>query len=68
MTSVLASRKRRIQARCKDSVKVTVKFIRRGYAFNRGKAGCLQSENNGSGFKVGVFLEKLLALGHLALG
>jgi hypothetical protein len=40
-TSVLASSKRRIQARCKNSVKVTVKFIRNGYTSNRGKAGCL---------------------------
>jgi hypothetical protein len=30
MTSVLASCKRRIQARCKDLEIVTVKFIRRG--------------------------------------
>jgi hypothetical protein len=30
VTSVLASGRRRIQARCKDLVKVTVKFIRRG--------------------------------------
>jgi hypothetical protein len=30
MTSVLVSSRRRIQARCKDLVKVTVQFIRRG--------------------------------------
>jgi hypothetical protein len=64
ITFILAFSKRRIQARCKNSVK----FIRRGYTFNRLKAGCLQSENSGSGFKVGIFIEKLLALGHLALG
>jgi hypothetical protein len=30
ITSVLASGRRRIQARCKDLVKVTVKYMRRG--------------------------------------
>jgi hypothetical protein len=29
------------QARCKDSAKVIVRFIRKGYTFNRLKAGCL---------------------------
>jgi hypothetical protein len=33
----------KIQAKCKDLVKVTVKFIRRGkeYSFNRLTVGCL---------------------------
>jgi hypothetical protein len=40
MTSVLASC-RRIEARCKDSVKVTVRFTRKHYTFKRLKAGFL---------------------------
>jgi hypothetical protein len=33
ITPVLASGRRRFQARCKDLVKVTVKFIRKGICF-----------------------------------
>jgi hypothetical protein len=67
MTSVLASC-RRIEARCKDSVKVTVMFITMHYTFNRLKVGCLLNENKGSGFKVGIFTEKLSALGPFSSG
>jgi hypothetical protein len=35
ITSVLASGRRRIQARCKDLVKVIIKFITRGIHFPR---------------------------------
>jgi hypothetical protein len=45
ITSVLAS-SRRIQARLKNSVKVIVKFIKKGIRFQKMKAGCLYSENN----------------------
>jgi hypothetical protein len=38
---VLAFNRRRIQARYKNLVKVTVKFLRRENTFNRLKAGCL---------------------------
>jgi hypothetical protein len=41
ITLVLVSHRRKIQASHKDSVKVIVKFIRKGYAFNRLKTGCL---------------------------
>jgi hypothetical protein len=41
ITSVLPYRRRRIEARCKDSVKVTVKFITKHYTFKRLKAGFL---------------------------
>jgi hypothetical protein len=46
ITLVLVSVRRRIQARCKELVKVRVKFIRKGYTFDRLKVGCLYSENN----------------------
>jgi hypothetical protein len=39
----------------KDVVKTIVKFIRKGIH--------LRGENDGSGFKVGIFTEKLLVLG-----
>jgi hypothetical protein len=48
ITSVLAFYRKRVQARCKDSVKVTVKFIRRGIFFQQTK-DYLCSENNRSG-------------------
>jgi hypothetical protein len=35
ITSVPASNRRRIQARCKDSAKVIVKFIRKGLHFQQ---------------------------------
>jgi hypothetical protein len=52
---------RRIQAWHKDSVKVIVKFIRKGYTFTRLKTGCLYSEID-SGLNVAIFIEKLLTL------
>jgi hypothetical protein len=41
ITLVFASDKRRIQARRKDSVKVTVRFIRKGICFQQTEVGCL---------------------------
>jgi hypothetical protein len=58
------SSRRRNQARHKDSVNNN-SLLGKKYAFNRLKAGCLKSESNGSGFKVEIFIEKLLVLGHV---
>jgi hypothetical protein len=48
ITLVLVSGRRRIQARCKDLVKVTVKFIRRGTGEKRKKRFLLPTQEMGA--------------------
>jgi hypothetical protein len=61
ITSVLVSG-RRIQVRHKGLVKVTVKFIRKGIHLQQTESG-LPQRREGSGFKVGIYVENLLVLG-----
>jgi hypothetical protein len=53
----------RVQARCKDSVKVTVKFVRKEIHFQQTESKLSLEWEQWSGFKVGIFIAKLLALG-----